>query len=96
MDVLKLAVRPDVVGDLYRSMWQNSACLSFNPGADPLLAQTACLIAGGRARPSIPEYLKVSRQLQSMFEAVISGSAPVQDITRRTAEFVGVISSRDV
>ncbi|MEE8306925.1 MAG: extracellular solute-binding protein, partial [Gammaproteobacteria bacterium] len=100
MNVLKLAIRSDVVGDLYRSLLQNSACLSFNtllsPEAEPLLTQTACMIAGGHARPSIPEYLKVSRQLQSMFEAVISDSVPVEEIVRRTAEFIGVISSRDL
>lgn len=100
MNVLKLAIRPDVVGDLYRSMLQNSACPSFDnflgPEAEPLLTQTASMIAGGHARPSIPEYFKVSRQLQSMFEAAISETAPVGEIVRRTAEFIGVISGRDL
>jgi hypothetical protein len=32
--------------------------------------------------------------LQAMFEAVISDPAPVGEIVRRTAEFIGVISER--
>jgi multiple sugar transport system substrate-binding protein len=100
MDVLQTAVRPEVVGELYRSMLQNSPCSSFNaffgPEIDPLLTQISDMIASGRARPSIPEYFKVSHQLQAMFEAAISGSSPVDEITRRTAEFVSVISGRDL
>ncbi len=100
MNILKLAIRPAVVGDLYCSMLQNSACLSFDdflsPEAEPLLTQTARMIAGGYARPSIPEYFQVSRQLQSMFEAVISETTPVGEIVRRTAEFIGVLTERRV
>jgi len=98
MGVLKVATDPDVVGDLYRSMLQSSPGLSFNalltPDAEPLLTWTSHMIASGRARPSIPEYVKVSRQLQAMFEAVISDTAPVGEIVRRTAEFIGAISER--
>ena len=98
MDVLKEAISPDVVGDLYRSMLQSSPCPSFyaflSPDAEPLLAQTSGMIAAGRARPSIPEYVKVSRQLQAMFEAAISGAAPVEQTVRRAAEFIGAICER--
>jgi predicted patatin/cPLA2 family phospholipase len=52
------------------------------------------MIAAGRARPSIPEYYKVSRQLQAMFEAATSDSVPVDDSVRRAAEFIAVISER--
>jgi hypothetical protein len=96
LEVLKLAVRPGTVGELYRSLLQNSPYLSFdgfiNPKADPLLTQVSRLIASGRARPSTPEYFKVSRQLQAMFEAVISGTKPVDQIVQRTAEFLSVIT----
>lgn len=96
LETLKLAVDPDTVGDLYRSLLQNSPYLSFdgfmNPEADPLLAQVSRLIASGRARPPIPEYFKVSRQLQGMFEAVISSARPIDRIVRRTAEFIGAIT----
>lgn len=98
MDVLRMVIDPNVVGDLYRFMLQNLPCPSFDallsPKLDPLLTQTLRMIASGRARPSIPEYVKISRQLQSMFEAVISNTAPVDEVVRRTAEFIGVISER--
>jgi multiple sugar transport system substrate-binding protein len=100
IDILKAATDPHVVGDLYHAMLQDSACPSFNdflsPGADPLLTKTSCMIASGRPRPSIPEYFKVSRQLQAMFEAAISDSTPVDEIVRRAAEFISVISGRDL
>jgi len=98
MDVLKEAINPNVVGGLYRSMLQNSPCPSFyaflRPEAEPLLTRVSGMIASGRARPSIPEYVKVSRQLQSMFETAISTTASIDEIVRRTAEFIGAISER--
>jgi multiple sugar transport system substrate-binding protein len=105
MDVLKVAISPDVVGDLYRSMLQSLPGPSFDafdgqgspiepPGAEPLLTWISHMIAAGRARPSIPEYVKVSRQLQAMFEAAISETMPVDEIVRRAAQFIGVISER--
>lgn len=98
MDLIKIATSPEVVGDLYLSMLQNSPCPSFDhflsSEAEPLLNKVSCMIASGRARPSIPEYVKVSRQLQAMFGAALSGTAPVGEIVRRTAEFIGVISEQ--
>lgn len=98
MDILKIATDPDVVGDLYRSMLQSSPSPSFNalltPDADPLLTWTSQTVASGRARPSIPEYVKVSRQLQAMFEAAIAETTPIDEIVRRAAEFISVISER--
>ena len=98
MDVLKAATSPEVTGDLYCSMLQSSPRSSFDSflgsEAEPLLARVSRTIASGRARPSIPEYFKVSRQLQAMFEAAISNSAPVDEIVRRTAEFISVITGQ--
>ena len=98
LDVLRAAVSPEVVGDVYRSMLQSSPCPSFyehlGSEAEPLLAQISSMILAGRARPSIPEYAKVSHQLQEMFGAAVSGAAPVDVITRRAAEFIGAICER--
>jgi len=98
MDVLKTVTDPNVVGMLYRSILQNLPSPSFNallnPETDPLLTQTSRMIASGHARPAIPEYVKISRQLQSLFEATLSNSAPIDDIVHRTAEFIGAISER--
>jgi maltose-binding protein MalE len=96
MDVLQLATDPDVISDLYRSGQQNLPNPAFNlvqgVEPDPLLKLVTEMIASGRARPAIPEYVKVSRQLQGMFEAAISGEDTVEDIVQRTAEFVSVIA----
>jgi ABC-type glycerol-3-phosphate transport system substrate-binding protein len=96
MDVLKVAVDPHVIGDLYRSMWLNLPSPAFDtmlgPDTGSLLTQVSTMIAAGRARPSIPEYVKVSRQLQTMFEATISGEESVEDIVQRTTEFISVIT----
>ena len=98
MDVLKQGIRPDVVGDLYRSMLQNSPCPSFyaliDPTGESMVAQVSRMIAAGRARPAIPEYVKVSNQLQAMFEAAIATSAPIGQIVERVAEFIGAIAGR--
>jgi hypothetical protein len=95
MDVLRFAIHPEIVGELYCAMLQNPPCQSFNallsPKAEPLLTPVSRMIVSGRARPSIPEYFRVSRQLQVMFEAAISDPAPVDDVVRRAAEFVAVI-----
>jgi multiple sugar transport system substrate-binding protein len=95
-DVLRVATDPDVIGGLYRSMWLNLPSPAFDatlgPDTGSLLTQVSEMIAGGRARPSLPEYVKVSRQLQTMFEATISSSDPVEDIVHRTTEFISVIT----
>jgi len=98
MDLLRVATDPAIVGELFRTMWYNSPNPSFNetlsPDSEPLLAWTGRMLASGRARPSIPEYVKVSRQLQAMFEAAIAETVPIDQIARRAAEFIGVISER--
>jgi ABC-type glycerol-3-phosphate transport system substrate-binding protein len=96
MDVLQLATDPDVISDLYRSTRQNLPNPSFSAmqgsDADPLPTRVSEMVASGRARPSIPEYVKVSRQLQGMFEAAISGGEPVDDIVSTTGKFIGVVA----
>jgi ABC-type glycerol-3-phosphate transport system substrate-binding protein len=95
MDLLRFAVRPEVAGGLYRSMLQHSPYPSFNTylhlEADGLLAQISRMIGLGRTRPSIPAYFGISRQLQTMFEAAISGSTPIDEIVERAAEFIYVV-----
>ena len=95
-EVLKVATDPDVLGDLYRSMWLNlpspASGAMLDLETNPLLDQVSEMVARGRARPSIPEYVKVSRQLQAMFQATISRDDPVEQIVRRTTEFISVIT----
>ncbi len=92
MDVLRLAVKPEIVGEVYRSMMLSLPYRSYQAGTDGLLlSYLPQMIAFGRVRPLVPEYVIISRQLQAMFEAAISASTPVDEIVRRTAEFIGMV-----
>ncbi len=96
MEVLRFATNPAQIGECYRELLQILPNPSFNrlvsPDGAPLLSWVAEMIPLGRARPSIPEYVKVSRQLQAMFEKTFSDPMPVEALVRRTAEFIAVIS----
>lgn len=92
LDILRLAVKPEIVGGLYSAMMLSLPYLpSRGEMGNPLLCDLSRMIAFGRARPSVPEYVIISRQLQLMFEAAISGSAPVDEIVRRAAEFITLV-----
>ncbi len=95
MEVLRFATDPAQVGESYRELLQVLPNPSFNrlvsPNGAPLLAWVSEMIPLGRARPSIPEYVKVSRQLQAMFERTFSDPMPIEALVRRTAEFISVI-----
>ncbi len=95
MEVLRFATDPTRIGTRYREMLQILPNPSFNqmvsPNGTPLLAWVSETIPLGRARPSIPEYVKVSRQLQAMFEKTFSDPMPIEALVRRTAEFISVI-----
>jgi len=65
---------------------------AFTPDVSPLLSKTSRLLSAARARPVTPEYVKVSAQLQTMFETVITKTASVEDAVRRAAEFIGAIT----
>lgn len=96
LDLLKLATEPHVIGDFYRSMWLNGPSPAFGkalgPDREPLLLQVSTMIAAGRPRPSIPEYVQVSRQLVALFEEVMLGEEPIADILRGTAKSISVIA----
>jgi ABC-type glycerol-3-phosphate transport system substrate-binding protein/DNA-binding transcriptional regulator YhcF (GntR family) len=98
LELLRMALDLDVVGDLYRSLLVTSATPTLDATAalPPELPIDAIARGMGvvRARPSLPDYFKVSKQLQAMFESTLSGSAPLVEIVRRAAEFIAVISER--
>ncbi|RME33648.1 MAG: extracellular solute-binding protein [Thermoflexia bacterium] len=95
MEVLRFATDPGQVGEYYREMLQILPNPSFNrlvsSETAPLLAWVAENMPLGRARPSVPEYVKISRQLQAMFEKTFSDPMPIEALVRRTAEFISVI-----
>ncbi len=95
MEVLRFATDPARIGEKYQELLQILPNPSFNrlvsPNGAPLLRWVSEMIPLGRARPSIPEYVKVSRQLQAMFERTFSDPMPIETLIRRTAEFISVI-----
>lgn len=97
-DVLQMATDPNYVGNLSRSMLQNSPRPSFGAFLDPVrdefLSKVAGMVVSGRARPSVTEYHLVSRRLQDMFEATLSTSAPIEEIVQRAAEFIRIVCDR--
>lgn len=97
LDILRLAVKPEIVGEVYDAMMLSLPYIPPEGGrGNPLLTNLSKMIMSGRARPLIPEYVIISRQLQSMFEAAVSGSAPVDEIVHRAAEFIGLVVGRRV
>ncbi|MCX7683503.1 MAG: extracellular solute-binding protein [Anaerolineae bacterium] len=92
LDILRLAVKPEIVGEMYDAMMLSLPYLPTGEGkSNPLLSSLPDMMMSGRARPSVPEYVIISRQLQSMFEAAISSSTPVDEIVQRAAEFIGLV-----
>lgn len=96
MDILKLAVDKDIIAEFCQTTYQYSTKPSmrdvFTPDVSPLLSKISHLLSAVRARPLTPEYVKVSEQLQTMFESVITNSASAEDAVRRAAEFIGAIT----
>lgn len=96
MDILKLAVDKDTIVEFCKMTYQYSTRLSmrdeFTPDVSEFLSRTSRLLSAVRARPSTPEYVKVSEQLQSMFETVITNNVSAEDAVRRAAEFIGAIT----
>ncbi|MFZ5915995.1 MAG: extracellular solute-binding protein [Chloroflexota bacterium] len=96
MGILKLAADKNLIAEFCRLTYQNSPRPSmrdaFSPGTAPLLAKTSRLLGAARARPITPDYNKVSKQLQTMFESIVTHSSSVESAVRRTAEFIGAIT----
>jgi ABC-type glycerol-3-phosphate transport system substrate-binding protein len=96
MGLLKTAMRSDLILDFCRLSLQHTPRPSLRPRfstqGEPFLAETAQLLGAARARPPIPDYAKVSRQLQKMFQAVLTTTKPIPAIVSRTSEFISVIS----
>ncbi len=96
MDLLKLAVDKKLASEFCKLTFQNSPRPSmqnvFSDEDIPLLAGTSRMLSSALARPSTPEYMKVSKQLQNMFESVITQSDSVEEAVRRAAEGISAIT----
>jgi ABC-type glycerol-3-phosphate transport system substrate-binding protein len=56
------------------------------------LAQTASLLEIARARPSIPDFARVSAQFQALIEDCLTGRRSVEQAVPRTAEMIAAIT----
>lgn len=96
MEVLRFATEASELTPYYRAYLQVLPYSSFNqrvsPKETPLLSWVAEHMASGHSRPAIPDYTKVSRQLQLMFESLFSEATPVEALARRSAEFISVLT----
>jgi multiple sugar transport system substrate-binding protein len=96
MDILKLAVEKNLSAGFGLTTYVDSLGTRsrgvFTPHAFPLSSKTSRLLRAARARPSTPEYFKVSKQLQVMFESVITNTTSAEHAVRRAAEFIGAIT----
>ena len=100
IEILKLAAHKDRVAE-YGPMTHQNPSRSFirevfTPNGTSSLSKTSRLLSAARARPSTPDYFKVSEQLQNMFERVITNVAPAEQTVRQAAEFIGAITGLPV
>lgn len=69
---------------------------SLTPEKDGFVAQIVPLLAQARARPTIPEYARVSAQFRTMIESGLAGRAEVDEIISLTAEKISAITDLPV
>jgi multiple sugar transport system substrate-binding protein len=74
---------------------RRSAVEIVAPGA-PLVAATAEMLDHAVLRPATPAHARMSAQLQSMLEAVLTGRLGAAPAVRRTAEMIGAITGLPV
>ena len=95
MRLLRRALAPDALAAIARRTGRipgrRSAVELAAPDL-PYLSQTAAMLEHAVNRPWLPSYPRVSAQLGTMLEAVLTGRLSPAVAARRTAEFVGAIT----
>ena len=99
LDLLRLAVDPEALARIARSTGRiparRSAVRLADPGF-PFLLQTEEMLERAVTRPATPSYARVSAQLQSMLETVLTGRLKPAPAAGRTAELIGAITGLPV
>jgi ABC-type glycerol-3-phosphate transport system substrate-binding protein len=99
LDLLRLAIDPDALAGIARSTGRIPARRSAVRIADhgfPFLLQTEGMLERAVTRPATPSYARVSGQLQTMLEAVLTGRLRPAPAAERTAEMIGAITGLPV
>jgi ABC-type glycerol-3-phosphate transport system substrate-binding protein/DNA-binding transcriptional regulator YhcF (GntR family) len=95
LELVARANRPDVLKDYCAVTGQHAATISatraLEHAHEPFLTGTATLFAHARPRWPIPEYTRVSLQLQRMFESAILGELdPAESVARAATVIAGI------
>ncbi|MBA3376138.1 MAG: extracellular solute-binding protein [Actinobacteria bacterium] len=95
MQLLQRAVRPDALARVARSTGRipsRRSAIELVVSDLPFLSEIAEIIELAVARPWMPSYPRVSVQLQTMLEAVLTGRLGPAAAAQRTAEMIGAIT----
>jgi multiple sugar transport system substrate-binding protein len=97
--LLKRVVSPHSLARMSRETAQipsNRPAVDLVAGESELLAASAALLARAVVRPAIPAYARVSVQLQSMLEAVLTGRLKAAAAVAQAAELIAAITGLPV
>ena len=95
MQLLQRAVEPDALARVARSTGRipsRRSAIELVASDLPFLPEIAEIIELAVARPWMPSYPRVSVQLQTMLEAVLTGRLGPAAAAQRTAEMIGAIT----
>jgi ABC-type glycerol-3-phosphate transport system substrate-binding protein len=94
--VLQTAMQTDLLLEFCRLTMQHTPRPSltghFVATSEPFLAETGKMLSAARARPAIPEYAIISRQLQEMFQSILTTTTPIPEVVSRTCDFINVVT----
>ena len=95
MQLLQRAVEPEALARIARSTGRipsRRSAIELVASDLPFLSEVAQIIELAVARPWMPSYPRVSVQLQTMLEAVLTGRLGPAAAAQRTAEMIGAIT----
>ena len=95
MQLLQRAVEPEALARVARSTGRipsRRSAIELVASDLPFLSEVAQIIELAVARPWMPSYPRVSVQLQTMLEAVLTGRLGPAAAAQRTAEMIGAIT----
>jgi ABC-type glycerol-3-phosphate transport system substrate-binding protein len=96
LELVARATRPDVLKDFCIQTGQNPATISgavaIEQHDEPFLSATSHMFAYARPRWPIPEYTRVSLQIQRMFESAITGELEPDAAVARAATVIAGIT----
>ncbi|NJJ39549.1 extracellular solute-binding protein [Paenibacillus apii] len=96
MEILKIVTGPELMKEFVVDTAQNSPRISVTEGLDKdkdwFLAETGKFLYDANVRPVIPEYAKVSEQIQKMIESAVSGKTPADQAVTEAAKAISDVT----